>query len=297
MQSLSDNSWLSKSPLKSFNVWLKDQNGDSATLVVSSGAVYRKQAILSLEEIEKEGAPPPPEGEEAETVTKLRIDYAAECYACDTGSIKVTSKSFPMIVGVLDGNLVYTDLSLETFNKVGSESVSNDSVGTAQTSAEDEGYKDKLELKKKQESTSDDGGDKQTNPIPNVVRFFPILYVESTKDAFDNIVLKSQKQIVESNIVLGKDVFSKKEDKTVEEPKPEGEADVKDPCDDKEHKGNETPSEPTPTDNGGGSYGNENPDTPGNEKPGKDVGNENNGGDADPCDTKSSGSGVTEGFE
>ena len=83
MQSLSDNSWLSKSPLKSFNVWLKDQNRDSATLVVSSGAVYRKQAILSLEEIKKEGAPPPPEGEEAETVTKLRIDYAAQTKVAD----------------------------------------------------------------------------------------------------------------------------------------------------------------------------------------------------------------------
>lgn len=296
MQSSSENSWLSKSPLKSFSVWLKDQSGDSATLVISSGAVYRKQAILSTEEVEKEGAPPP-EGEDPETVTKLRIDYAAECYACDTGSIKVTSKSFPMIVGVLDGNLVYTDLSLKTFNKVGSETVADDSTGTAQTDAEDEGYKDKMELEKKQESTSDDSGDKKTNPVPDIIRFFPLLYVEATKDTFDNIVLKSQKQIVESNIVLGKDVFSKKEDKTVEEPKPEGEAKVKDPCADKEHKGSETPSEPTQTENGGGSYGNETPSTPGSEEPGKEVPNKNNGGDADPCDTKSSGAGVAEGFE
>lgn len=296
MQNSSENSWLSKSPLKSFNVWMKESNGDSATLVISSGAVYRKQTILSTEEVEKEGAPPP-EGEDPETVTKLRIDYAAECYACDSGSIKVTSKSFPMIVGVLDGNLVYTDLSLETFNKVGSETVADDSTGAAQTDAEDEGYKDKMELEKKQESTSDDSGNKKTNPVPNVIRFFPLLYVEATKDAFDNIILRSQKQIVESNIVLGKDVFSKKEDNPVSEPKPEGEAAAKDPCDDKEHKGSETPSEPTPTENGGGSYGNETPSTPGNEEPGKDVGDQNNGGDADPCDTKSSGSKLKEGFE
>ena len=47
----SSNPWISKSPLKSFNVWLKDQEGKKGTLVVTSGAIYRKQNILSLEEL------------------------------------------------------------------------------------------------------------------------------------------------------------------------------------------------------------------------------------------------------
>jgi len=222
----SSNPWVSKSPLKSFNVWLKDQDGKKGTLVVTSGAIYRKQYILSLEEVSAG------DGEEAETKQKLRINYATECYACAAGEVAVTSASFPIIVGALDGKLVHTDKNLtkfEPFNQIKIEDDDpTDSLGNPLSEA-------KLDIDEKQEGKKGDS-EKETNPIPDVVRFVPLWYLDADVDAFGNLILKNQKWIVESGIVFGKDVLSEEEE--IQE---EGE-EVEDPCEKKEHPGEEIPA-------------------------------------------------------
>lgn len=268
----SSNPWISKSPLKSFNVWLKDQDGKKGTLVVTSGAIYRKQYILSLEEVPAEG------GEEGETKQKLRINYATECYVCAAGEVAVTSASFPIIVGALDGKLVHTDKKIEgfkPFNKITIEDDDQvDSLGNPLSEA-------KLDLDEKQEGEKSDP-EKETNPIPDVVRFVPLWYLDADVDAFGNLILKNQKWIVESGIVLGKNVLSEEEE-IQKEPKPEEEK-VEDPCEKKKHLGEEI----------SGGFG-----------PGKDnvydkesyENNEDNlDGDSDPCETKKE-TGDKQGFE
>ena len=226
----SSNPWISKSPLKSFNVWLKDQDGKKGTLVVTSGSIYRKQSILSLEEISVEG------GEEGETKQKLRINYATECYACAAGEVAVTSASFPIIVGALDGILVHTDKKItkfEPFNKIKIENDDKtDSLGNPLSEA-------KLDIDEKEEGKKGDP-EKETNPIPDVVRFVPLWYLDADVDAFGDLILKNQKWIVESGIVFGKDVLSEEEE-IQEEPKPEEEEKAEDPCEKKEHPGEEIP--------------------------------------------------------
>ena len=226
----SSNPWLSKSPLKSFNVWLKDQDGKKGTLVVTSGAIYRKQNILSLEEVSVEGGEGG--GEEGETKQKLRINYATECYACAAGEVAVTSASFPIIVGALDGKLVHTDKNLTNFKPFNQITIEDDdqtdSLGNPLSEA-------KLDIDEKQEGEKSDS-EKETNPIPDVVRFVPLWYIDADVDAFDNLILKNQKWIVESDIVLGKDVLSEEEE-ILKEPKPVEEEEVEDPCKKKEHPG------------------------------------------------------------
>ena len=237
----SSNPWLSKSPLKSFNVWLKDQDGKKGTLVVTSGAIYRKQNILSLEEISSEGGEEggSEEGgsEEGETKQKLKINYATECYACAAGEVAVTSASFPIIVGALDGILVHTDKKItkfEPFNKIKIEDDDQtDSLGNPLSEA-------KLDTDEKQEGEKSDS-EKETNPIPDAIRFVPLWYLDADVDAFGNLILKNQKWIVESGIVFGKDVLSEEEEEIQEEPKPEEEEKVEDPCEKKEHPGEESP--------------------------------------------------------
>lgn len=227
----SSNPWVSKSPLKSFNVWLKDQDGKKGTLVVTSGAIYRKQNILSLEEVSVEG------GEEGETKQKLRINYAVECYACAAGEVAVTSASFPIIVGALDGKLVHTDKNLKKFVPFNQITIENDdpidSLGNPLSEA-------KLDIDEKQEGEKSDS-EKKANAIPDVVRFVPLWYLDADVDAFGNLILKNQKRIVESDIVLGKDVLSEEEE-ILEEPKPEEEEKVEDPCKKKKHPGKEIPA-------------------------------------------------------
>ncbi|MDD2509455.1 MAG: hypothetical protein PHS78_10515 [Aliarcobacter skirrowii] len=217
----SSNPWISKSPLKSFNVWLKDQNGKKGTLVVTSGAIYRKQNILSLEEV--------PAGD-GKTKQKLRINYATECYACDAGEVAVTSASFPIIVGALDGKLVHTDKNVKKFVPFNQITIEDDdqtdSLGNPLSEA-------KLDIDEKQEVEKSDS-EKKTNPIPDVVRFVPLWYLDADVDAFGNLILKNQKWIVESDIVLGKDVLSEEEE-ILKEPKPEEEEEVEDPCEKKLH--------------------------------------------------------------
>ena len=299
----SSNPWLSKSPLKSFNVWLKDQDGKKGTLVVTSGAIYRKQNILSLEEISSEGGEEggSEEGgsEEGETKQKLKINYATECYACAAGEVAVTSASFPIIVGALDGILVHTDKKItkfEPFNKIKIEDDDQtDSLGNPLSEA-------KLDTDEKQEGEKSDS-EKEANPIPDVVRFVPLWYLDADVDAFGNLILKNQKWIVESGIVFGKDVLSEEEE-IQEEPKPEEEEKVEDPCEKKEHPGEESPeggdserkteylslNRPQNFPFEGGDYADK-----GNEK---DNGKEDNllDGDSDPCETKKE-TGDKPGFE
>lgn len=230
----SSNPWISKSPLKSFNVWLKDQDGKKGTLVVTSGAIYRKQYILSLEEVPAgEGKEEVPAGE-GKTKQKLRINYAVECYACAAGEVAVTSASFPIIVGALDGKLVHTDKNLTKFKPFNQIKIEDDdpidSLGNPLSEA-------KLDIDEKQEGEKSDS-EKETNPIPDVVRFVPLWYLDADVDAFGNLVLKNQKWIVESGIVLGKDVLSEEEE-IQEEPKPVEEEKVEDPCEKKKHPGDE----------------------------------------------------------
>jgi hypothetical protein len=277
----SSNPWISKSPLKSFNVWLKDQDGKKGTLVVTSGAIYRKQYILSLEEVSVGG------GEEAETKQKLRINYATECYACAAGEIAVTSASFPIIVGALDGKLVHTDKNLTKFKPFNQIKIEDDdqtdSFGNPLSEA-------KLDIDEKQEGEKSDS-EKETNPIPDVVRFVPLWYIDADVDAFGNLILKNQKWIVESGIVLGKDVLSEEEE-IQEEPKPEEEEKVEDPCEKKEHPGDEEIS--GTKDSGDDIYlsGEEAGPFGGEESHGDGEGN----GDSDPCETKNE-TGDKQGYE
>ena len=272
----SSNPWISKSPLKSFNVWLKDQDGKKGTLVVTSGAIYRKQYILSLEEISSG------DGEEAETKQKLRINYATECYACAAGEVAVTSASFPIVVGALDGKLVHTDKNLtkfEPFNQIKIEDDDPiDSLGNPLSEA-------KLDIDKKQEGKKSDS-EKETNPIPDVVRFVPLWYIDADVDAFGNLILKNQKWIVESGIVLGKDVLSEEEE-IQEEPKPEEEEEVEDPCEKKQHPVEGIPVTLDPAHNDDYNEGDD-------EVPGevRDI----DTGDSDPCETKNE-TGDKQGYE
>jgi hypothetical protein len=280
----SSNPWLSKSPLKSFNVWLKDQDGKKGTLVVTSGAIYRKQNILSLEEVSVEG------GEEAETKQKLRINYATECYACDAGEVAVTSASFPIIVGALDGKLVHTDKEVKKFkpfNQIKIEDDQTDSLGNPLSEA-------KLDIDEKQEGEKSDS-EKETNPIPDVVRFVPLWYLDADVDAFGNLILKNQKWIVESDIVLGKDVLSEEEE-IQEEPKPEGE-EVEDPCKKKEHPGKTGDDEDMEFSSGEDIYlsGEEAGPFGSKESHGDGEGNLLDG-DSDPCETKKE-TGDKQGYE
>lgn len=281
----SSNPWISKSPLKSFNVWLKDQDGKKGTLVVTSGAIYRKQYILSLEEVSAG------DGEEAETKQKLRINYAVECYACAAGEVAVTSASFPIIVGALDGKLVHTDKNLtkfEPFNQIKIEDDDpTDSLGNPLSEA-------KLDIDKKQEGKKGDS-EKETNPIPDVVRFVPLWYIDADVDAFGNLILKNQKWIVESGIVLGKDVLSEEEEIQEEE-----EEEVEDPCEKKEHPGEEisgTDDEDMEFSSGEDIYlsGEEAGPFGGKETHGDGEGNLLDG-DADPCETKNE-TGDKQGYE
>ena len=286
----SSNPWISKSPLKSFNVWLKDQDGKKGTLVVTSGAIYRKQNILSLEEVSVGG------GEEAETKQKLRINYAVECYACAAGEVAVTSASFPIIVGALDGKLVHTDKNLtkfEPFNQIKIEDDDpTDSLGNPLSEA-------KLDIDEKQEGKKGDS-EKETNPIPDVVRFVPLWYLDADVDAFGNLILKNQKWIVESGIVFGKDVLSEEEE-IQEEAKPEEEEEVEDPCKKKEHPG-EGEEEITSDGDGdgvdmdGGLYGGRDPHAPGEKTGGGEESHGKGNGDSDPCETKNE-TGDKQGFE
>lgn len=291
----SSNPWISKSPLKSFNVWLKDQDGKKGTLVVTSGSIYRKQSIFSLEEISTEGG----EGEEDETKTKLRINYAVECYACAAGEVAVTSASFPIIVGALDGKLVHTDKKVTKFEPFKQIKIEDDdktdSFGKPLSEA-------KLDIDEKQEGEKSDP-EKKTNPIPDVVRFVPLWYLDADVDTFGDLILKNQKWIVESGIVLGKDVLSKEEE-IMEEPKPEEEEEVEDPCEKKEHPGEENPE--TGGDDSEGIY--DTADDPhsrlfggvdyGYKGDGPDLGDKGNllDGDSDPCETKKE-TGDKQGFE
>ena len=59
----------------------------------------------------------------------------------------------------------------------------------------------KLDTDEKQEGEKSDPK-KQTNPIPDVVRFVPLWYLDADVDAFGNLILKNQKWIVESGIVF-----------------------------------------------------------------------------------------------
>ena len=286
----SSNPWISKSPLKSFNVWLKDQDGKKGTLVVTSGAIYRKQNIFSLEELPVEG------GEEGETKTKLRINYAVECYACAAGEVAVTSASFPIIVGALDGKLVHTDKEVtkfEPFNQIKIEDDDQtDSLGNPLSEA-------KLDTDEKQEGEESDS-EKETNPIPDIVRFVPLWYLDADVDAFGDLVLKNQKWIVESGIVLGKDVLSEEEE-ILKEPKPLQEEEVEDPCEKKQHPGEEEiPG--TDDDEESDYYGGSNPASEGDGEvrgidtfDGDGKGNLLDG-DSDPCETKKE-TGDKQGFE
>lgn len=273
----SSNPWISKSPLKSFNVWLKDQDGKKGTLVVTSGAIYRKQNILSLEEVETE---------EDETKTKLRINYAVECYACAAGEVAVTSASFPIIVGALDGKLVHTDKNLTKFERFNKTTIEDDdptdSLGNPLSEA-------KLDIDEKQEGEKSDS-EKETNPIPDVVRFVPLWYLDADVDAFDNLILKNQKWIVESGIVFGKDVLSEEEE-IQEEPKPEEEKEVEDPCEKKQHPPEGIPVTLDPTHHSGSGYSEGDDEGPG-EAPDIDT----DTGDSDPCETKNE-TGDKQGFE
>lgn len=295
----SSNPWISKSPLKSFNVWLKDQDGKKGTLVVTSGSIYRKQSILSLEEISTEGGEEG--GEEGETKQKLRINYATECYACAAGEVAVTSASFPIIVGALDGKLVHTDKKVTKFEPFNQIKIENDdktdSLGNPLSEA-------KLDIDEKQEGEKSDS-EKKTNPIPDVVRFVPLWYLDADVDAFGDLILKNQKWIVESGIVLGKDVLSEKEEEIQEEPKPEEEEKVEDPCEKKEHPGEKESPETGGDDSKGVYSGGEDIDH--TQKSGGDVrygmqrytGNGKGkllDGDSDPCETKKE-TGDKPGFE
>lgn len=282
----SSNPWVSKSPLKSFNVWLKDQDGKKGTLVVTSGAIYRKQNILSLEEVSVEG------GEEAETKQKLRINYATECYACAAGEVAVTSASFPIIVGALDGKLVHTDKEVKKFKPFNQIKIEDDdqtdSLGNPLSEA-------KLDIDEKQEGEKSDS-EKETNPIPDVVRFVPLWYIDADVDAFGNLILKNQKWIVESDIVLGKDVLSEEEE-IQEEPKPEEEEKVEDPCKKKQHPGEESDDEDGEFSSGEDIYisGEEAGPIGGKESHGDGEGNLLDG-DSDPCETKKE-TGDKQGYE
>lgn len=289
----SSNPWISKSPLKSFNVWLKDQDGKKGTLVVTSGSIYRKQSIFSLEEVPVEGG----EGEEGETKTKLRINYAVECYACAAGEVAVTSASFPIIVGALDGKLVHTDKKVtkfEPFNQIKIEDDDKtDSFGNPLSEA-------KLDIDEKQEGEKSDS-EKKTNPIPDVVRFVPLWYLDADVDTFGDLILKNQKWIVESGIILGKDVLSEEEE-IIEEPKPEEEEEVEDPCEKKEHPGEENPE--TGGDDSEGVYNTgDDPhyrlfggETYAYKHGGGDAEGNLLDGDSDPCETKKE-TGDKQGFE
>lgn len=290
----SSNPWISKSPLKSFNVWLKDQDGKKGTLVVTSGAIYRKQNILSLEEVSVEGGEGG--GEEAETKQKLRINYATECYACAAGEVAVTSASFPIIVGALDGKLVHTDKKIEGFEPFNPIKIEDDdqtdSFGNPLSEA-------KLDIDEKQEGEESDP-EKETNPIPDVVRFVPLWYLDADVDAFGNLILKNQKWIVESGIVLGKDVLSEEEE-ILKEPKPEEEEGVEDPCEKKEHPGEEISG--TDDDAETDYYGTGNIDhrqkSGGEARYGAQWDNDKDNlldGDSDPCETKKE-TGDKQGFE
>lgn len=267
----SSNPWISKSPLKSFNVWLKDQDGKKGTLVVTSGAIYRKQYILSLEEV--------PAGD-GETKQKLRINYATECYACAAGEVAVTSASFPIIVGALDGKLVHTDKNVKKFVPFNQITIEDDdqtdSLGNPLSEA-------KLDIDEKQEGEKSDS-EKETNPIPDVVRFVPLWYLDADVDAFGNLILKNQKWIVESGIVLGKDVLSEEEE-ILKEPKPE---EVEDPCEKKLH-----PIEGIPvTDDS--AHNDDYYEGSDGEDDGEDRGVDT--GDSDPCETKNE-TGDKQGYE
>lgn len=290
MNDVASNPWISKSPLKSFNVWLKDQDGKKGTLVVTSGSIYRKQSVFSLEELPVEG------GEEGETKTKLRINYAVECYACAAGEVAVTSASFPIIVGALDGKLVHTDKKIEGFKPFSQITIEDDdqidSLGNPLSEA-------KLDIDEKQEGEESDP-EKETNPIPDVVRFVPLWYLDADVDTFGDLILKNQKWIVESGIVLGKDVLSEEEE-ILKEPKPLEEEEVEDPCVKKQHPGEEIPG----TDDGANSddyYGGSNPasefgeEYSGAEWGGGDVDGKLLDGDSDPCETKKE-TGEQQGFE
>lgn len=272
----SSNPWISKSPLKSFNVWLKDQDGKKGTLVVTSGAIYRKQNILSLEEVSVGG------GEEGKTKTKLRINYAVECYACAAGEVAVTSASFPIIVGALDGKLVYTDKKIEGFKPFNQITIENDdqtdSLGNPLSEA-------KLDIDEKEEGEKSDS-EKETNPIPDVVRFVPLWYIDADVDTFGDLILKNQKWIVESGIVFGKDVLSEEEE-IQEEPKPEEEKEVEDPCEKKQHPGEGIPVTLDPAHKDDYNEGDD-------EVPGEAL--DIDTGDSDPCETKNE-TGDKQGFE
>lgn len=281
----SSNPWLSKSPLKSFNVWLKDQDGKKGTLVVTSGAIYRKQNILSLEEVSVKGGEGG--GKEGKTKQKLRINYATECYACAAGEVAVTSASFPIIVGALDGKLVHTDKNLTKFVPFNQIKIEDDdpidSFGNPLSEA-------KLDIDKKQEGKKSDP-EKKANPIPDVVRFVPLWYLDADVDAFGNLVLKNQKWIVESGIVLGKDVLSEEEE-IQEEPKPPEE---EDPCKKKEHRGKEHRGEEIPA---MGDTAHHYDYCEDEDKRDDDIlgGDSDLDGDSDPCDTKNE-TGDKQGYE
>jgi len=296
MMNDSANPWISKSPLKSFNVWLKDQDGKKGTLVVTSGAIYRKQNILSLEEISTEGGEEGKSeggGKKDKTKQKLRINYATECYACAAGEVAVTSASFPIIVGALDGKLVHTDKKVTKFEPLKQIKIENDdktdSFGDPLSEA-------KLDIDEKEEGKKSDS-EKTTNPIPDAVRFVPLWYLDADVDAFGDLILKNQKWIVESSIVLGKDVLSEEEE-IQEEPKPEEEEEVEDPCEKKQHPGEEEISaegEEGGSEGGGEEGGSEGG---GGSRGGGEGGAEGNpfDGDSDPCDTKKE-TGDKQGFE
>lgn len=263
----SANPWLPKSPLQAFNVWFTDHDEGKAILHVSDGVVYRKQSILSLTEIESENT------EDKDTTYKLRLDYAANCYIVKESNLKVTTSMFPMLIGVLDGVLVYTNTSLGKFTKM--------AKGTGDEQEEQVEGDDEDGLEEYDPESGKGDNEKETKEIPDRSRFIPVIYLTVDKDAFKNMVLKDVRFIHESPVTIGFGVEGE-EKEPFKEPIPEEAGAEDDPCENKEHPEGDAKGE---HEGGEQEYGSET-DIAGGSEENTDSEDQSGGGggDADPCD-------------
>lgn len=262
------NPWLPKSPLQAFNVWFTDHDEGKAILHVSDGVVYRKQSILSLTEIESENT------EDKDTTYKLRLDYAAKCYIVKESNLKVTASMFPMLIGVLDGVLVYTNTSLEKFTKM--------AKGTGDKQEEQVEEDDEDGLEEHDPESGKEDNEKETKEIPDKSRFIPVIYLTVDKDAFKNMVLKDVRFVHESSVTIGLGGVEGEEKEPFKEPIPEEAGAEGDPCENKKHQEGDAKEQ---DEKEGEEFGSEyTTSSESEEEAGSEDQSGGGGGDADPCD-------------
>lgn len=193
----------------------------------------RKQTILELVDPSEEDAPaedtpaenPPAENPPAEDTPeedtpeetpkqRLKLEYAVEFLNSEQKAVKLSLSDFPVIIGFLDGNIKWTDITLKSFEDLedDTEEKFEDTLPSG-----NEGIKNpKPEIPEEEEEEDEE---ENINVPPEVARFIPLRYITCGKDSFDELMLTGAKWIVESNIILGNNVISSGKNKKPKEDK------------------------------------------------------------------------------